>query len=305
MTQLQPRRNINRILEDLPIDRIASMRDAEMLCDYVGRCTSPDVRLQVWDLNVESIDPFLVKGFASNPFALNALQKAAEAAGCSCDVSFVQTFSQADAFSFGRVVKTECPLFLTREKEERLDTAVQNDPLIVLRRVECRALVHAPNGYLGWVDNSDYRTISREEWTKIISRQNSIAFFGDLRKEMAGIAKRFLGAPYVWGGVDESGIDCSGFVGSVYRQIGVQLPRDADQQFAAGVICALPGIYDGFREGDLLFFSGDYGGVSHVGMALGPHEFIHARGENGVEITKMQEDEQLMKSFLLGKRILR
>ncbi|MGC9329333.1 MAG: NlpC/P60 family protein, partial [Candidatus Hinthialibacter sp.] len=64
-------------------------------------------------------------------------------------------------------------------------------------------------------------------------------------------------------------------------------------------------IYDGFLVGDLLFFSGDYGGVSHVGMALGPDEFIHARGEHGVEITKIQEDERLMNSFLLGKRILR
>lgn len=40
---------------------------------------------------------------------------------------------------------------------------------------------------------------------------------------------RFLGDEYGWGGLDDS-VDCSSFVGDVYRSMGIELPRDADQQ---------------------------------------------------------------------------
>ena len=62
---------------------------------------------------------------------------------------------------------------------------------------------------------------------------------------MLAEARAYLGAPYLWGGMTETGIDCSGLVHMAYRRLGRLVPRDADQQEAAGapiaVTAALPG----------------------------------------------------------------
>lgn len=125
------------------------------------------------------------------------------------------------------------------------------------------------------------------------------------RKGLIKAAKSLLGVRYDWGGVSGAGIDCSGFARYVYRAVGVLLPRDADQQFLLGTISALPGLEDGMKTGDLLFFSGDYGGVSHVAMALNGEEFIHASGQDGVCITRLDREPRLRERFLLAKRVIR
>lgn len=299
MTQLQPRRNIRRILEDLPVSRIDCPRDAERLCDYIGGCAIPDLRFQLWEVTVSSADPFTVGGYASNPWALNALKKAAEALGTSCDVRNVHILPECGVYSFGLARRVECPLFSDEAGSDRVDTVLEDDALIVLRSLKTRALVQAPNGYLGWADHADFQMISPDEWVKRVSS-------GGARDSRLGVlaeaAQSLLGVPYVWGGASAAGIDCSGFTRWVYRRIGINLPRDADQQFAVGTISALPNLDAGMRLGDLLFFSGDYGGISHVGMALNSEEFIHARGGRGVVITRLDEDPELMARFVWSKR---
>src|SRR5215210_6963031 len=47
-------------------------------------------------------------------------------------------------------------------------------------------------------------------------------------------ARSYLGCPYEWGGLTQGGLDCSGLVHIAFRRAGVSVPRDADQQEAAG-----------------------------------------------------------------------
>jgi cell wall-associated NlpC family hydrolase len=85
---------------------------------------------------------------------------------------------------------------------------------------------------------------------------------------VVGIAMRYLGVPYVWGGASPSGFDCSGLVAYVYAQVGVSLPHYTGAQWNVGV----PVARSDLQPGDLVFFDG----LGHVGLYIGGDQFIHA-----------------------------
>jgi cell wall-associated NlpC family hydrolase len=89
-------------------------------------------------------------------------------------------------------------------------------------------------------------------------------------------ALSLIGVPYVGGGDDPSGFDCSGFVAFVFRQHGMALPRTVERQASVGEDVASP------AAGDLVFFRTSGRGPTHVGIALGPDRFIHAPSSRGV-----------------------
>ncbi len=90
------------------------------------------------------------------------------------------------------------------------------------------------------------------------------------------VAKQYLNVPYFWGGRNPFGIDCSGFVQSVYKQCGIQLKRDANQQAEQGLQISF---LDEIRCGDLAFFDNDGGKIIHVGIMLDKNTIIHASGK--------------------------
>lgn len=93
-------------------------------------------------------------------------------------------------------------------------------------------------------------------------------------------AKQFLGNPYVYGGTSlTSGADCSGFVLSVYKQFGVNLPRTSEAQGKAGVDV---GGIEYAQPGDLISY------IGHIGIYVGQNQLIHASGpEDGIKISNV------------------
>jgi peptidoglycan DL-endopeptidase CwlO len=85
---------------------------------------------------------------------------------------------------------------------------------------------------------------------------------------VVGIAMRYLGTPYVWGGASPAGFDCSGFVMYVYSQVGVSLPHSSYAQYGYGSAVSSGDL----QPGDLVFFDG----LGHVGIYIGGGQFIHS-----------------------------
>ena len=95
---------------------------------------------------------------------------------------------------------------------------------------------------------------------------------------ITGTALALRGIPYRNGGADPSGFDCSGFTQYVFGQHAIGLPRAVSDQFNAGT----PVRPDEIAAGDLLFFTTVAAGPSHVAIALGGDEFVHAPSSAGV-----------------------
>lgn len=92
--------------------------------------------------------------------------------------------------------------------------------------------------------------------------------------EIPMYAVSLVGSPYRLGGTSpETGLDCSGFVGHVFRETaGVVLPRDSRAISEA----ARPLAREELRPGDLVFFNTLNRAFSHVGIYLGDDRFVHA-----------------------------
>ena len=89
---------------------------------------------------------------------------------------------------------------------------------------------------------------------------------------------------------------------------GVFLPRDAGQQLLAGVLIATARQLAPMEPGDLLFFAGRDGAISHVGMSIGGFRFVHATPPE-VTIGSLDPDDPyhgpVAGRFVLAKRIAR
>jgi cell wall-associated NlpC family hydrolase len=88
----------------------------------------------------------------------------------------------------------------------------------------------------------------------------------------------YRGVPYRNGGSDPTGFDCSGFVQWVFAQHGIRLPREVRDQYQYGTSIDR----DDVKPGDLVFFETVSRGASHVGIAVGADQFVHAPSSRGV-----------------------
>ena len=150
-----------------------------------------------------------------------------------------------------RNVTTHAPL-LTVPFETRLEAVSKPSP-------EDRWLqVRLPDDRAGWIQTGD---------VAFHVKPLSIP-------EMLALAKRFMGAPYTWGGTSSFGYDCSGFAQMLERRRGVLMPRDAQPQ--ADWTGLAPVKREDLQPGDLLYFGSSDKGITHAGVYLGDGKFIDA-----------------------------
>ena len=109
----------------------------------------------------------------------------------------------------------------------------------------------------------------------------------------------WLGVPYKYGGTDRNGIDCSAFVGTVYRTVyGVTLKRTCNDMLRDVTLIGRTQLH----EGDLLFFTNSKGKVSHVGIYLKDALFAHSSTSNGVSVSRL-DSKYWSEHFYKGGRV--
>jgi cell wall-associated NlpC family hydrolase len=127
---------------------------------------------------------------------------------------------------------------------------------------------------------------------------------GDLRNwqaELSEYARSFLGTPYTHGGSDHNGMDCSGLVARVYKDVlRLTLPRRVADLCRKGYAVPL----DDLTVGDLLFFEEYYGPPpDHVGIYMGNGRFIHASVRRGVTLSNLG-DSYYQKRVVQARRVM-
>jgi cell wall-associated NlpC family hydrolase len=116
---------------------------------------------------------------------------------------------------------------------------------------------------------------------------------------ISATALSLRGAPYRNGGEDPAGFDCSGFVKYVFEQHGLAMPRDTRRQFDVGVDVGAAGL----EPGDLVFFSTVAPGASHVGIAVGGDQFVHAPSTTGVVRVEHLSAQYWASRFVGARRV--
>lgn len=124
--------------------------------------------------------------------------------------------------------------------------------------------------------------------------------------DVVSLSKQFLNSPYLWGGKNPFGIDCSGFVQVVYKVLGIKLSRDANQQVELGETI---NFISEIKAGDLAFFDNEEGNIVHVGIVLNQNEIIHASGKVRIDKLDQQgiyniENKNYTHKLRLIKRVL-
>ncbi len=90
--------------------------------------------------------------------------------------------------------------------------------------------------------------------------------------QAAQMAMSFQGTPYVWGGAKPGGFDCSGLVIYVYGQLGMRIPRVAEDQARVGAFVPR----ERLQPGDAVFFADSSGYIGHMGLYIGGGMMVHA-----------------------------
>jgi cell wall-associated NlpC family hydrolase len=172
---------------------------------------------------------------------------------CSCAVDVASLHAEPDAVS------------------EQVTQALRGEPLTVHERRAGWARVTTAYDYPGWVTEDSLSSAPPGPWLPSGRAGDPVAE-----------ARAYLGSPYLWGGMSERGIDCSGLVHMAYRRLGRLVPRDAGQQESAAEAVTEP------HAGDLVTYGAE--SATHIAFWLGAGRILHSAGDRGV-VEEREPDE--------------
>lgn len=181
---------------------------------------------------------------------------------CSCAVDVAPLHAEPDAAA------------------EQVTQALRGEPLRVQERRGGWARVTTAYDYPGWITED------------ALSREPPVGWLPDPREgDPVAVARSYLGSPYLWGGMSQGGIDCSGLVHMAYRRLGRLVPRDAGPQESAAAPVDEP------RHGDLVTYGRE--ATTHIAFWLGDGRILHAAGGRGVvEETEPEELRAIRRRFV-------
>ena len=102
------------------------------------------------------------------------------------------------------------------------------------------------------------------------------------RNNLVEFSKKLPGIPYLWGGRTSFGFDCSGLCQNLYKQVGINIPRDSGSQSTQGRTISF---IEEAQIGDLAFFDNEEGDIIHAGMIFDKKLILHSSGK--VKIDKI------------------
>lgn len=194
------------------------------------------------------------------------------------------------------------------EKSIPVSDIVAGDRLVLKSEKGKFYQVQFPNGKIGYVlkkeatKYSDWLASNKPDFQNILST-----------------GEKLMGIPYLWGGTSIKGVDCSGFMRTMFSLNGVLLPRDASQQARVGEnvdiyengVVSIEKAKQNLQQGDLLFFGTKRADgsdkVTHVAYYMGDGRFIQSSGY--VKISDFSPsspdyDAFHMSQFLSARRVL-
>jgi len=158
------------------------------------------------------------------------------------------------------------------ERQKNLYSIKISVPFATIYNAENQPII-IPFGSTLWLDGENNCFLNNEKY--IYDFAQTVDLTNVTPQEITRNAKKFLFAPYLWGGKSIFGIDCSGLVQLVFGNLGINLPRDAAQQIKNGTEIAALSAAD---EGDLTFFENENKKIIHVGILLNKRQIIHSSG---------------------------
>ncbi len=203
----------------------------------------------------------------------------------------------SDVVKIGRVGLVTAPLapiYKSRSTSSHVYAKVKAEtPLAVTHEQDPDWLgVYMVNGATGWIARGSVKLIGYDLMAKKsdVDRATSASRAGlDTRSlpesDIIRTAMQYAGVPYVYGGTSPvSGMDCSAFVRSVFRQYGVSLPRTAREQAQVGM--SVP--YENLQPGDRVYFACKNSYPDHCGIYAGNGYFVHcSASKRGIAVDSL------------------
>ena len=131
-----------------------------------------------------------------------------------------------------------------------------------------RAVVHLTCQVTVTDRHGDWARVADDGWLWAMH----LAPLGEVERDPVAVARRFMGAPYAWGGRSTTGLDCSALVQLSLAACGIDCPRDSDMQ-ETSVGTLVPSL-DEARPGDLFYWPG------HVAFLVEGGRILHANGHH-------------------------